>query len=121
MADAQVGLAKAFVAMKRTIKDQRLKADAETRQLLAEAREKVQVYEEILEAKANTLAKLLNIAPSKTRPYFLKLVEAGVLEQQEKLIHGFAYRPTAKGLEYVNHTDKNGIIHWKPEVLELLS
>ena len=119
-AAVQIGLAKAFTAMKRTIKDHRLKADAETKQLLADARATVQAYENLLESKAATLAKLLNIAPSKTRPYFSKLVELGVLEEQEKLIRGFAYRPTPAGEAYISHTCQNGIIHWKPEVLSLL-
>lgn len=114
-------VAQAFVAMKRTIKDQRLKADADVRKQLEDTRATLQVYENLLESKANTLAKLLNIAPSKTRPYFQQLVDAGVLEQQEKVIHGFAYKPTATGLDLVNHVDKNGIIHWKPEVLQLLN
>ena len=114
-------VAQAFVAMKRMIKDQRLKADADVRKQLEDTRATLQVYENLLESKANTLAKLLNIAPSKTRPYFQQLVDAGVLEQQEKVIHGFAYKPTATGLDLVNHVDKNGIIHWKPEVLQLLN
>lgn len=91
------------------------------RKQLEDTRATLQVYENLLESKANTLAKLLNIAPSKTRPYFQQLVDAGVLEQQEKVIHGFAYKPTATGLDLVNHVDKNGIIHWKPEVLQLLN
>ena len=114
-------VAQAFVAMKRMIKDQRLKADTDIRKQLEDTRATLQVYENLLESKANTLAKLLNIAPSKTRPYFQQLVDAGVLEQQEKVIHGFAYKPTTKGLDLVNHVDKNGIIHWKPEVLQLLT
>ena len=117
----QIALAQAFVAMKRMIKDQRLKADTDIRKQLEDTRATLQVYENLLESKANTLAKLLNIAPSKTRPYFQQLVDAGVLEQQEKVIHGFAYKPTTKGLDLVNHVDKNGIIHWKPEVLQLLT
>lgn len=119
-AHTQVGLAKAFAAMKRAIKSNRLKADAENLKQLEDARASVQVYEDLLASKANTLAKLLGIAPSKTRPFFCKLVENGILEEQEKVIHGFNYKPTPKGLEYVNHIDKNGIVHWKPEVLSLL-
>lgn len=117
----QVELARAFTAMKRHIKDQRLVVDKQLQLQLADARNKVSAYEDLLVNKANTLAKLLGIAPSKSRPYFEKLEQLGLVEATPKVIHGFAYKPTSAGMEYVSHLDKNGIIHWKEDVIKLLS
>ena len=113
-------IAQAFVEMKRVIKNQRLHDDRQLRLQLEAVQEKANTLETILEAKANTLAKLLNIAPSKTREHFQRLVDAGVVTAHTKEIHGFYYKPTDKGLDYVQHVDKNGIIHWKESVLEFL-
>lgn len=120
-AKIQVELARAFTAMKRHIKDQRLVVDKQLQSQLADARNKVNAYEDLLVNKANTLAKLLGIAPSKSRPYFEKLEQLGLVEATPKVIHGFAYKPTSAGMAYVNHVDKNGIIHWKADVIKLLS
>lgn len=117
----QVKLAQAFTAMKRHIKDQRLTVDKQLQLQLADARDKVNAYENMLVNKANTLAKLLGIAPSKSRPHFEKLEQLGLVESMPKVIHGFAYKPTKLGMEYVNHIDKNGIIHWKEDVVRLLA
>ena len=119
-AKAQVKLAQAFVDMKRVIKNQRLADDRQLRLQLEAVQDKANTLEQILESKANTLAKLLNIAPSKTRPYFQQLVEAGLVTEHTKEIHGFTYKPTDKGLDFVQHVDKNGIIHWKDEAKQFL-
>lgn len=119
-AKVQVKLARAFTAMKRHIKDQRVQLETQLRAPLVDAREKVQAYEDSMETRADTLAKLLGIAPSKSRPQFEKLEALGIVESIPKVIHGFAYKPTPAGMQYVAHIDKNGIIHWEPEVLELL-
>ena len=113
-------IAQAFVEMKRVIKNQRLHNDQQLRLQLEAVQEKANTLETILEAKANTLAKLLNIAPSKTRKYFQRLVDAGIVTANTKEIHGFCYKPTAVGLDHVQHVDKNGIIHWKESILEFL-
>ena len=118
-AKVQVKLAHAFTAMKTALKDKRLQADKETKTLLDAAREKVKLYEDALETKANTLAKLLCVAPSKTRPYFELLEGKGFVVSTPKVINGFSYKPTTAGMEYVNHIDKNGIIHWNPEVISV--
>ena len=117
---AQIKIAQAFVEMKRVIKNQRLHNDQQLRLQLEAVQEKANTLETILEAKANTLAKLLNIAPSKTRKYFQRLVDAGIVTANTKEIHGFCYKPTAVGLDHVQHVDKNGIIHWKESILEFL-
>ena len=119
-AKSQVKLAQAFVAMKRAIKTQRQYDDKQLRLQLESVQEKADALETILADRANTLAKLLNIAPSKSRPYFEKLEVLGLVNALPKVINGFVYKPTDRGLEYIQHVDKNGIIHWKPEVLALL-
>lgn len=119
-AKAQVKIAQAFVAMKRVIKSQRVHNEQQLRLQLESVQDKAAALETILADKANTLAKLLNIAPSKSRPYFEKLEALGLVNALPKVINGFVYKPTSQGLEYIQHVDKNGIIHWKPEVLDLL-
>lgn len=117
----QIMVAKAFTAMKRTIKHQQLQIDTANRKLLADAREQIKAIEDAENSKANTLAKLFNISPSKTRSLFQQLEVLGLVTSKEKTIHGFAYSPTSAGMQFVDHIDYKNTIHWKPEITSVLT
>lgn len=109
-------VAKAFTAMKRALHAHRLIAEGDAVKALEDAREQVNVYKTILDDKANTLAKLMGVAPAKSRPLFERLEELGLVTATPKEIHGWTYAPTQAGMQYVDHLDYNRTIHWLPAI-----